>query len=100
MNKKQKQIESTHNGLCTLFGVVASNKVKELISDGWEFTLHYGEHDTYCEIKELSWEADFTRKKVDGGWDNHKCGYALLPDDAIKMAYDNIKNGVRLTKRS
>lgn len=99
-----KQIDSkeaeTKPELYTLLGVVASNKVKELIDKGWEFTLHYGIHDTYCEIKELSWEADFTRRKGGGRWDNHKCGYSLLPDDAVKNAYNNIKNGERLNKDS
>lgn len=100
MSKEQKQIESTNNGLYTLLGVVASNQVNELINNGWEFTLHYGDHKTYCKIQEPSWEADFTRKKDNGLWDNHECGYDNSPDGAIRKAYNNIKNGVRLNKGS
>lgn len=88
------------NELYPLLGVVASKQVNELINQGWEFTLHYGYHKTYCDIKEPSWEADFTRKKDDGLWDNHECGYGNSPDCAIRKAYNNIKNGVRLRKGS
>lgn len=91
MNKQEQS-----NELHPLLGVVASNQVNELIKQGWEFTLHYGEHETYCDIKEPSWEANFTRRKENGFWDNHKCGYDYTPDGAIRMAYNNIKNGVRL----
>ena len=77
-------------------GVLASKKVQELLDDGWEFTLHYGDHSTYCNIKVPSWEADFTRRLRSGLWDNHKDGYALTVDGAIDDAYYNIKNGIRL----
>jgi len=88
------------NELYPLLGVVASNQVNELIKQGWEFTLHYGDHKTYCDIQEPSWEADFTKRKNNGLWDNHECGYGNSPDDAIRKAHNNIKNGVRLKKES
>ena len=102
MKKEQKQQVSTEpsNVLYTLLGVVASNQVNELIKQGWEFTLHHGDHKTYCDIQEPCWEADFTRKKDDGLWDNHECGYGNSPDLAIENAFNNIKNGVRLQKGS
>ena len=99
MNKQENnKEEKTKPELYTLLGEVAVMKINELIGNGWEFTLHYGDHMTYCEIEEPSWEADFTKKKVNGKWDNHKCGYGTLPDDAVNKAYDNIKNGLRLSK--
>lgn len=94
MNKNKNS-----NELYPLLSAVASNQVNELIKQGWEFALHYGNHETYCDIREPSWEADFTRKKENGLWDNHECGYDHSPDGAIKMAYNNIKNGVRLKRR-
>lgn len=81
-----------------LISLISSKQVNELISDGWEFTLHYGDHSTYCDIKEPSWECDFTRKGDDGLWDNHECGYGHSPESAIEKAYQNIKNGVRLIR--
>jgi len=95
MDKQEKS-----NELYPLLGVVASNQVNELLEQDWEFTLHFGDHETYCDIKKPSWEADFTRKKENGLWDNHECGYDNTPDGAIRKAYNNIKNGVRLKKRS
>ena len=67
MKKEQKQQVSTEpsNVLYTLLGVVASNQVNELIKQGWEFTLHFGDNRTWCDIIEQPcWEADFTRKKI------------------------------------
>lgn len=84
-----------------LCGVIASNQVNELIKHGWSFTLHYGDNTTWCDtIEQPCWEADFTRKKVNGLWDNHESGYGNTPDIAIDKAYNNIKNGVRLNKCS
>lgn len=74
-------------------------KTIELIKEGWEFTLHFGDHSTWCSLKVNSWEADFTRKMKNGLWDNHKCGYSLSADEAVNKAYSNIKNGVRLTSK-
>ena len=88
------------NKLYPLLGVVASNQVNELIKNGWEFSLHYGDHKTYCDIQEPSWEADFTRKMDNGLWNNHESGYDNSPDGAIRKAYNNIKNGVKLNKGS
>jgi hypothetical protein len=98
-DKISKNADSS-NGLYTLLGVVASNQVNELIEKGWQFSLNYGDHKTYCDIQEPCWEADFTRRKENGLWDNHECGYSHSPDSAIRMAYNNIKNGVRLNKGS
>ncbi len=78
----------------------SQNQINELIGLGWEFMLHYGKHDTYCKIKTNSWEADFTKRKDDGLWDNHESGYSLMVDEAINIAYNNIKNEVRLNKKS
>jgi hypothetical protein len=75
-----------------------TEKINELITQGWEFMLHYGDHSTYCDIKEPSWEADFTIKGKNNLWDNHESGYSLCPNEAIITAYNNIKGGVRLTK--
>jgi hypothetical protein len=103
MKKEQKQQVSTKpsNVLYTLLGVVASNQVNELIKQGWEFTLHFGDNRTWCDIIEQPcWEADFTRKKDNGLWDNHESGYGNSPDLAIEKAYNNIINGVRLMKSS
>lgn len=72
--------------------------INELINEGWEFMLHYGDHETYCDRPNSYWEANFTRQKNDGKWDNHRCGYGENADIAIKEAYDNIRNGLRLTK--
>ena len=74
--------------------------IKELISQGWDFMLHYGHHELESKIiKGLSWEADFTRKMENGLWDNHECGYALSPNDAVNMAYNNIKTGKKLNRK-
>jgi hypothetical protein len=75
------------------------DRAMELIEQGWEFFLHYGDHSTYSDIQEPCWEADFTRKLKNGKWDNHEDGYGLTPDIAIEKAYNNIKNGVRLKKK-
>ena len=76
-----------------------TTKIKELTKDGWEFTLHFGDHSTECPVNENTWEADFTRKMKNGLYDNHKCGYSLSADEAVNKAYSNIKNGVRLTSK-
>lgn len=97
---KQQVITEPSDVPYMLLGVVASNKVNELIKDGWEFMLHYGDHASYCDIQEPCWEADFTRRKDNGLWDNHKCGYDNSPDLAVEKAYNNVKNGVRLRRDS
>lgn len=89
MNKQKKSLLNTS----------ASNQIRELIEDGWEFMLVYGDNSTRCDIKELCWEADFTRQKDDGYWDNHESGYDLCPNEAINKAYNNIKNGVKLKRK-
>jgi hypothetical protein len=77
-------------------GANATAQINELIQLGWDFFLHYGDHETYCEIDGYSWEADFTKRKDDKLWDNHESGYGLTASDAITNAYNNIKNGKRL----
>ena len=86
----------------------ASNNIKELIDLGWELRLHFGNHESYCDIKESNWEASFTKflpKGLEtsftkflpkGLWDNHKDEYSLDMSDSIKKAYLNVKNGVRV----
>ena len=38
--------------------------------------------------------------KIENGlWDNHECGYALSPNDAVNMAYNNIKTGKKLNRK-
>ena len=83
-----------------LLGEVATNQIKEMIKDGWEFYLHFGDHSEYSTIDQPSWEADFTRKLDNGKWDNHQCGYADSPDSAINDAYLIVKNGFRLKSKS
>lgn len=75
-----------------------SNKIESLISDGWEFYLHYGNHETYCDknMPQINWEADFTRKLKNGKWDNHKCGYGIEPTEAINIAIYNVLNGIKI----
>ena len=69
----------------------ASEQINELISKGWEFMLNYGSN-VGINLKQFGWEADFTRKLKNGGWDNHKPGYSKLnPSMAVYRAYDNIK---------
>lgn len=75
----------------------STDKINELIKDGWEFTLHYGDH-TMFGVEHIGWESDFTRRKEDGLWDNHECGYGSTPDESINNTYNNIKNGKRLKK--
>jgi len=81
-----------------LYCITISNHMNELISEGWEFSLHYGDHKTDCDIKQPCWQADFTRMKDDGLWDNHECGYGSQPGLAVEIAYRNIKNGVKSRK--
>jgi len=72
----------------------AANKINELIQKGWEFSLHHGE-DICGKVKGITWEADFTKKKENGLWDNHESGYHKdNPSIAIIEAYDNIILGV------
>ena len=73
-----------------------SLKIKELTDKDWEFTLHFGDNTTWGSLDGISWEADFTRKKKNGLWDNHESGHSLDPNEAINKAYSNIKNGIRL----
>ena len=78
----------------------SQNKVEELINDGWDFFIHFG--DNYdmdeCDIKEKCFEVDFTRQLEDGGYDNHVDGYDINPNIAIAIAYNNIKSGNRYRK--
>jgi hypothetical protein len=73
----------------------STDQIKELINQGWEFSLHYGDH-TMFSSKRIDWESDFTRQMEDGLWDNHESGYGSTPDESINNAYNNIKNGKRL----
>jgi hypothetical protein len=81
-----------------LINAISTNQINELLKDGWEFMLHYGDHKTFCDIQEACWEADFTRLINNGLWDNHESGYDVDPNIAINIAYKNIKNGIRLKK--
>lgn len=74
----------------------ATKQMMGLIKEGWEFSLHYGDHSYDCDLNLPSWEADFTRKKEGGKWDNHECGYSYIPSEAINKAYMNIQNGNRV----
>ena len=75
-------------------------KVEELISDGWEFYLNYGDHTFECGFETINWEADFTRKLETGGYDNHESGYGDTAGLAINQAYQNIKQEKRLKIRN
>lgn len=76
--------------------------INELISQGWQFMLVWsdfrrigekGNHPTWY------WEADFTKQIEGDGYDNHESGFHNNdPNEAIKVAYQNIKNGKRLKK--
>lgn len=71
--------------------------INSLIDDGWDFFLNYG--DCIGDGSELEghiWECDFTRMMEDGLWDNHKPGYSYDVNEAIKIAYHNIRNGIKL----
>jgi len=72
-------------------------KINELIKDGWEFTLHYGDHTSFGQ-QHIGWESDFTRRLESGLWDNHECGYGSTPDESINNTYNNIKTGKRLNR--
>lgn len=74
----------------------SKDQINELIGLGWEFMLCYGEYHSYCDIEGSCWEADFTKKMINGKWDNHESGYSIIVDEAINKAYYNIKNGNRL----
>lgn len=76
----------------------SSKKIDELIKGGWEFDLHYGDHKNISKLKKACWEANFTKRKSNGLWDNHESGYSYCPNKAISKAFYNIKNGVRLKK--
>lgn len=76
------------------------DQIEELISDGWEFFLNFGDH-TYNDVvkydfKNSQWLADFTRKMENGLWDNHEVGLGDTIDEAINIAYHNIKNAKKL----
>jgi hypothetical protein len=79
----------------TLLDAEATKQVMELIKEGWEFSLHFGDHSSYCDLDLPCWEADFTIKLANGKWDNHECGYSYTPGEAINQSYMNIKNGNR-----
>lgn len=78
--------------------------VEELIKKKWQFDLVYTDMYTYGskkyqKIKGMRWEADFTKRLKGGLWDNHESGVSKDdPNEAIKLAYDNIKTGKRLKK--
>jgi hypothetical protein len=94
-----ERILESHEDNNSLLSVAAYNQVTELIKQGWEFTLHYGDNSAWCkDMQQPCWEANFTRKKDNGLWDNHESGYCSSPDSAIEIAYNNIKKGVRLKK--
>lgn len=86
------------NNNIPLLNMVNTTKINELIKEGWEFSLHFGNHSKWCDISGNSWEADFTKKMENGLWDNHESGYGVTPDNAVNLAYDNIKEGNRLKK--
>lgn len=70
--------------------------VEKLISEGWHFNLSYTDIYTAgtSDEKGMRWEADFTKRKLDTSWDNHECGISKdNPDEAIRAAYQNIKDG-------
>ena len=92
---KPKKIKTPSGGLISQ---ESTDKINELIKDGWEFTLHYGDH-TMFGVQHIGWEGDFTRSLESGLWDNHECGYGSTPDEAINNTYNNIKNGKRLKHR-
>jgi len=76
------------------------DQINELINDGWEFSLHFGDHKYNDTIKydfnNSQWLADFTRKLKNGLWDNHEVGLSDTIDGAIDIAYHNIKISKRL----
>jgi hypothetical protein len=80
-------------------------KINELINKGWEFMLIYTDDTlinrdlriTYYKEGQFHWEADFTKRKKNGKWDNHISGHSLNDvNECIAMAYDNIKKHRRL----
>lgn len=73
-----------------MIGKEQAEKIQELIQSGWECSMVYE-----CNGS-LLWETDFTRKLVDGRWDNHECGYSEDLNESIDIAYNNIKTGKRL----
>jgi len=93
MSNKSKKINKLE------LGETACDQVNLLIDNGWEFSLHYGDHEDSSNIKGFSWEAYFTKRKSNRLWDNHEPGYDISPDGAIDKAYNNIKNGIRLIKK-
>lgn len=73
-----------------------SNKlIEELIQEGWEFSIAWTQScSEFQGVAEKVWDADFTRKKSDGLWDNHQSGISESdPNLAIQRAYENIKKG-------
>jgi hypothetical protein len=83
----------------SLISLESELKIKELIGQGWEFMLHFGNHSIFKNDEIDTWETDFTIKLENGLWDNHESGYGKTPDESISNAYNNIKNGKRLNLR-
>ena len=82
--------------------IIASteNLVKKLIADNWQFMLVYAPvvHSS-TELPEWCWEADFTKQLLSGVYDNHESGFhSTDPNEAIKEAYQNVKDGKRLKR--
>lgn len=74
------------------------SKILELISEGWEMLIHWGDHTSWTDVPSPSWEVDFTRRKENGLYDNHESGYSNNINEAISVAYNNIRNGIRLNR--
>lgn len=75
------------------------SKISKLISEGWEVSIHWGEHTSWTNVPSPNWEVDFTRQRPDGRWDNHMSGYSVDVNEAVTIAYTNIRNGVKLKKQ-
>jgi hypothetical protein len=90
-NTAARWIEIDQDSKITGLSTESKMLIDELISSGWHFMLNIG-----SEADPGIWEADFTRKLENGFWDNHKVGFSTNVNEAIKQAYNNIKNGIRL----
>lgn len=83
-------------------------EINKLIKKGWEFMIIWTSDDFINKdldkkysynANEFHWEVDFTKRKRNGLWDNHKPGHSSNDlNEAIAMAIDNVKNHKRLGK--
>lgn len=77
----------------------ASAKVDELIQQGWELTITWG-NSLNPEILTQRWEACFTRRLPSGLFDNHEEAVGLDLSAVLIEACNYVRDGIKYSKKS